>query len=457
MTQARLRRAVDLVGAMRSSQPVLRRRLGAMLAVVASVYVGSTAMVVSSASLPVLLAGWEPVVITTESARPALSPGDLVLFDELHVAETVDEGSVVRFRDPDNPAHTVVDRVAGRQDDTYVILGDGSPTRRGAAVGRDAILGVDRLSLPIVGLPVVWLEDGDLAPFAMWAISIVGATAFLVHRWQRRALRPRRRGGRAGDVADSAIRRLRAGVGVLVIVQLAVDDSPLRSGADAVAAVAVVVALGTINVASMRAWRPRIRRYLELAVDVVVALLIAAPAGSGSLLWLALLLPIAEATIRARVVGAAVAWMSLALASVVLRTATAPDGDTVADQLGGLVEQLGVLLVATLFGAFLTEKLLVGIVSQRDAVQRSELLHVVAEAGQRVSTVDLELMTTVLETTESLGFDRCDVVVRSDEAWRVVGASSGGTWGAAATTAAGGGRGARRPPPAAGDDAPPHP
>ncbi|MEM9608228.1 MAG: signal peptidase I [Actinomycetota bacterium] len=405
------------------------RHRGTLIGVpVATAYVCATIVLGLWVLTPVLLSGWSPVVVTSGSMQPAISPGDVVLLEELAPGDVAVEGEVITFVDPLDDGTTITHRVLGLDDrGHYITRGDANLDADGVAVPPDQVIGVGRLLIPVVGLPVVWLERGHALLFFAWAISLAGLIAMLSSNLLRR--RRRAAGPVASDVADAAIRRLRNVVCLLVLAQLAAD--PDVFGASLIdpllLAGAAIAVFGGLNVLSrVRPDTPR-RAHFELVADGALAVLIAAPAGSGSLLWILLSLPIAEAAARYRIVGAVSAWIVVALSTIAVRVASSDDAGAVVSELDSLLDQLGILLLITLPGAFLAEQLLVDIARQRKAelaaVERGELLHVVAEAGQRVSTVEMELMSTVTDTAVALGFDRADVVVNLDDEWIVVAVS----------------------------------
>lgn len=416
----------------------------------ATAYVCATIVLGLWVLAPALLSGWDPVVVTSGSMRPAIDPGDVVLIEALDPDDLALEGQVITFVDPFDESRTITHRVLGVDDrGHYITRGDANLDTDSLAVAPDQVIGVGRLLVPIVGLPVVWLDRGQVPLFVVWAISLAGLIAVLSSGLLRRTGRVA--GPVASDVADAAIRRLRGVVCLLMLAQVAVDRDAF--GAQLVDPLlfvgAALVVFGGLNVLSLlRPDHPRRARF-ELVADGTLAVLIAAPAGSGSLMWILLSLPIAESAARYRIFGAVSAWIVVALSTIAVRVASSDDATGVVDELDRLLDQLGILLLIALPGAFLAEQLLVDIARQRKAelaaVERSELLHVVAEAGQRVSTVEMELMSTVTDTAIALGFDRADVVVHLDDEWMTVGASPSSRPLPAPETSAGGVVGRRLP------------
>ncbi|MEO1061734.1 MAG: EAL domain-containing protein [Actinomycetota bacterium] len=305
------------------------------------------------------------------------------------------------------------------------------------------------LVLPGLGLPAVWLERGDLVLFALWSVFVAGVAGVLVwlimKRAQLIAARPV-----AGHAVDAAIRRLRGAVALVVVAYVVLDREAFAATplGPIVLVSAVVVALVAVNVLSMVGADSRARQVVEVWVDGIVVALLAAPSASGSLLGVLLVLPVAEAAVRFGLTGAAGAWVGVSSGTIILGALLPGEPDWV---------QTSVLVFSVVPAAFIAKGLLLVLADRREAelsaAQRGELLHVVAAAGQRVSTVDLELMSTVIETTESLGFDRIDIVVKTDDAWTVVGGSGGDRSLPSPSIAAGGVLGHRLPPRLELDDA----
>lgn len=115
-----------------------------------------------------------PVVITSGSMTPSLRPGDILLAGRPAGAR-LDAGTVVVFR---SGARLVTHRVVARRPDgAYTTRGDANRTPDPEPVRPDQIVGVARLRVPLVGVPLLWWRHGEHARLAALA------AAFLVLAW----------------------------------------------------------------------------------------------------------------------------------------------------------------------------------------------------------------------------------------------------------------------------------
>lgn len=131
------------------------------------------------ALLPVA-AGAQATVVLTGSMAPALMPGDVVMSTSVQPGD-VQAGRVIWFADPSRAGRTLLHRaVAIEQDGTVVTRGDANGSDDPMPVGPDAVLGLPRLRVPVIGLPVLWATQQQ------WAL--VGATALAIAVVTRGAL-----------------------------------------------------------------------------------------------------------------------------------------------------------------------------------------------------------------------------------------------------------------------------
>ena len=115
------------------------------------------------AGLIKVASGWDAVVVTSGSMSPKLRSGD-VIFIEAHPEEMLGQRSVITFRGADDGlvTHRVFEtRVA---DESYVTKGDANPGPDADLVHRDQVVGVGRLVVPFLGLPVVWAARATSLP-----------------------------------------------------------------------------------------------------------------------------------------------------------------------------------------------------------------------------------------------------------------------------------------------------
>lgn len=140
-----------------------------------------------------LLVGWTPMVVTTGSMQPAINPGDIVMSGAPDDAgRGLEVGTVITFEDPARPGGLLTHRIARVNDDgTYATRGDANTVADSYQVKPRDVRSVGRLLIPGVGLPRVWVEDGNLAMLAVWI------TGTLLALWA--AFRPTRPTRRSDD------------------------------------------------------------------------------------------------------------------------------------------------------------------------------------------------------------------------------------------------------------------
>ena len=191
---------------------------------------------------------------------------------------------------------------------------------------------------------------------------------------------------------------------------------------------------------------------MEIAADatLVISLATVLDVTGRNVLWVLLVVPVLEGALRYRLRGAMIVWglMAFAYVGVALLTSGA-DGDQFLVDVEQAVQHMGVVLLITVPAGFLSEQLVLDIRNQQtareQAVQRGNLLEAVAEAGHRVTSLEVEAVQAVTQAALDLGFDRVDLGVRRGDDWFAAGAQP--TDGPGLPTAGRPGRGrARRPP-----------
>ena len=228
-----------------------------------------------------LTLGWSTLAITSDSMAPAIRRGDLLLAAR-HNGAGLGPGTVVVFEEPGSGS-LVSHRIAlVNPDGTYSTRGDANRGLDSTPLRPEQVVGVGRLLVPLIGLPVVWAWSGQWLHLAAWAT--LTALALSTSRYalsdahdpwragdspKRRRLRalsagPRhRRAGRHRSPASSA--RLRPVLLVLAVCAVALFGSGLLTSTRAAYA-DVTTNSGNSFAAS---WTVR---------DVAVTALVAAPA-----------------------------------------------------------------------------------------------------------------------------------------------------------------------------------
>lgn len=141
----------------------------------ASFYLWLVLWLVAWAAVPALLLGWQPVLITSGSMGPTISPGDVVLLSEPPADEVLETGAVITYRDPGRSGGLITHRIDGvREDGMYRTRGDANERPDSTPVAHADVVGVGRLLVPVVGLPVQWLRS-DLIAFGLFVAGTLAA------------------------------------------------------------------------------------------------------------------------------------------------------------------------------------------------------------------------------------------------------------------------------------------
>ena len=167
----------------------------------------------------------------------------------------------------------------------------------------------------------------------------------------------------------------------------------------------------------------------QLLADTALVVFLTTATGGSGIGWVLTAVPIVEAAVRFRLAGALVHWMFMAVAAILGRlwmlgriaTSTA----STIDELEQLLDQMSVLLLVIVPGAFLAEQLMGDVVVQRqatrEAVDRGRLLENVAEVGHEVTKIGSALFDTLTRSAVDLGFDVVDVWTRNKNGtWSLV-------------------------------------
>jgi signal peptidase I len=138
-----------------------------------------------------LLFGWRPYVVESSSMAPRIKVGDVILAAPEHNPQKL-LGRVTVFHDPDPgrvgtiKSHRVV---AINSDGTLTTKGDANQSVDSVHVKLSAVVGLGRLLVRYVGLPLIWVQKGEWLKFALLVASIWFA-ALLVMRDKDEVVEP---------------------------------------------------------------------------------------------------------------------------------------------------------------------------------------------------------------------------------------------------------------------------
>lgn len=116
--------------------------------------------------------GWSPKIVTSGSMAPWMQPGDILLASPAEPA-SLGDGDVVVFAAPDAPGGQITHRLRDqRGDGSWITKGDANSRPDAQAVPPGEITGVVRLIIPRVGLPSLWIRNGEVVPLALWTAAL---------------------------------------------------------------------------------------------------------------------------------------------------------------------------------------------------------------------------------------------------------------------------------------------
>ncbi|MGW3495967.1 signal peptidase I [Streptomyces sp. NPDC001020] len=107
------------------------------------------------AQLPMVALGWTAGVVQSGSMRPALMPGDVVLYQPPPRNHTPAVGQIVLAQDPTRPGHLLTHRVYHvLPNNDLITKGDDNFAPDSVPIRPTALQGVARLRVPWIGLSV---------------------------------------------------------------------------------------------------------------------------------------------------------------------------------------------------------------------------------------------------------------------------------------------------------------
>ncbi|BDI22861.1 LamG-like jellyroll fold domain-containing protein [Herbiconiux sp. L3-i23] len=111
--------------------------------------------------------GWTPTTIQSDSMAPAIRTGDVIVSMPLGADEVV-PGLDLLVHDPDHPDRLRFHRFVSYGDDGRLTLkGDANAEPDSSTVAPTDVVGVGVLRVPYIGLPIVWIRDGQVVPLAV--------------------------------------------------------------------------------------------------------------------------------------------------------------------------------------------------------------------------------------------------------------------------------------------------
>jgi signal peptidase len=134
-----------------------------------------------------MAAGYRPLIDHSDSMRPAIRTGDLLI---VHAAPatSVRPGDIVSFPDPVLGGKLVTHRVvsthrSGRRID-FLTRGDANPTPESWSAARSGSIGKLAIRVPDVGRGMAWMADPRTRTILLTLTALVLSTALLRRIWR---------------------------------------------------------------------------------------------------------------------------------------------------------------------------------------------------------------------------------------------------------------------------------
>lgn len=402
------------------------------------------ALLGAMAAVIAIAGNWDPVVVTSGSMSPTLRAGDVIFIEE-RPDELLGQRSVITFErdgaDGDLVTHRIFEVLSDHQ--SYVTKGDANPTVDSDPVRHDDVVGVGRMVVPFLGLPVVWSAQGNIGALVALAVLLFAALATSVASVIRTRTDHSADDSRFSSGDQRGISRVRLVVALMIGMQFFVQDSDFDLDIIGItrvhALVGSLVFLGAISLLANYRSRTAVgavaRRLAtaELAGDTLVVVFFVAATGISGIGWVLMALPIIEAAIHFRLTGAFVHWMLMCGLTIGvffwIQSSLGTPSSVVIEELGQLTDQLGVLLMVVIPGSYLAEQLLGDVLTQRreteKAKARSRIMEQVTEAGHGVTRLGGQLFDALADSSLDLGFDVADAWIRTTaDHWQLL-ASAG--------------------------------
>jgi signal peptidase len=145
------------------------------------------ALILMAALLVGIVSGYRPLVDHSDSMRPAIGAGDLLITHD-EPAGSIRRGEIVSFKDPALAGRVVTHRVvsvhpAGSRFD-FITKGDANPAPESWSAPRGASVGVLWFRIPEIGRPVAWIADPLVRTVILALAALLLSTAVLRRVWR---------------------------------------------------------------------------------------------------------------------------------------------------------------------------------------------------------------------------------------------------------------------------------
>lgn len=153
-------------------------------ALLSRMYLVSITCLGAWAVLPLAI-GWTPTVVTSGSMLPNVQIGDVLVAQTLNSEqkeELISKGHVLLATDPLNAERLVTHRVVNVLKGTgFITKGDANATADATIVPLANVHGIERLRIPMIGLPIQAFRMGNFTPLVVFTVLTVLAQLVVMH------------------------------------------------------------------------------------------------------------------------------------------------------------------------------------------------------------------------------------------------------------------------------------
>ncbi|MET3805927.1 signal peptidase I [Nakamurella sp. UYEF19] len=126
------------------------------------------------ATLPAALPGWSAYVVKSGSMEPKIMIGDVVIVQR---RSDYTDGQVVTFHNPALEGALTTHRLVSIHGDSVTTKGDANVSDDPRTSVPSDIVGLGRIKVGWIGLPMIWLQQHHWVPFLLFWLSVAGAVA----------------------------------------------------------------------------------------------------------------------------------------------------------------------------------------------------------------------------------------------------------------------------------------
>lgn len=129
------------------------------LSIVSTFCVTSAVVLIAWIVIPALVPAWHASAVQSASMEPAIERGDVVVFHPARLTPLLTD-SVISFQ-RQGESTSVVHRIVNYDEvsDSYVTRGDANFANDSDRVSSEHIEGVGALLIPVIGYPVLWVQE----------------------------------------------------------------------------------------------------------------------------------------------------------------------------------------------------------------------------------------------------------------------------------------------------------